>query len=82
MTSGRKLFPYKNEILNKNQSKNLTSSDSSKSFQHFENSIMICICLAALEVTWLMIWHLNKVNKFPQDPPTDFETITQLVKRM
>lgn len=44
---------------------------------------MICIYLAALEVAWLMIWHLNKVNKFPQDPPTEFETIvTQLVKRM
>jgi hypothetical protein len=44
---------------------------------------MICIFLAALEVALPMIWHPNKVNKFPQDQPTNFKTVvTQLVKVM
>jgi hypothetical protein len=42
---------------------------------------MICIFLAALGEAWQMILHPNKVNKFHQDPPTNFKTVaTQLVK--
>jgi hypothetical protein len=37
---------------------------------------MICIFLAALEVTWPMIWHPNIVNKLPQDPPIKFMVTT------
>lgn len=61
----------------------LSSLDPSNShFNRVKIVIMIYIFLAVLEVAWLMIWHPNKANKFPQDPPTNFKPIVHhLVKR-